>query len=91
MGTTSRRVSPRDLAGEARQGPAERRRRPLDGEVRQTNGLVTDSAVHDGARLREGLIDSKNTASEVWAEASELEQEALQFFGQIDELSSPGE
>ena len=30
-------------------------------------GKTTDSAAHEGARLREGLIDLANTASEVWA------------------------
>lgn len=33
-------------------------------------GLVTDAAAHDGARLREGLIDPTNTASEVWADTA---------------------
>ena len=28
-------------------------------------GTVTDAAAHDGARLREGLIDLNNTASDV--------------------------
>jgi transposase, IS5 family len=32
--------------------------------------LVTDAAAHDGARLREGLIDPANTASEVWADTA---------------------
>jgi transposase, IS5 family len=31
---------------------------------------VTDAAAHDGARLREGLIDPSNTASEVWADTA---------------------
>ena len=31
---------------------------------------VTDAAAHDGARLREGLIDPTNTASEVWADTA---------------------
>jgi IS5 family transposase len=30
-------------------------------------GKTTDAAAHDGARLREGLIDPNNTASDVWA------------------------
>jgi hypothetical protein len=30
--------------------------------------LVTDAAAHGGARLREGLIDQANAASEVWAD-----------------------
>ena len=33
-------------------------------------GKVTDAAAHDGARLREGLIDPKNTASDVWADSA---------------------
>jgi len=32
--------------------------------------LVTDAAAHDGARLREGLIDPTNTASDVWADTA---------------------
>ena len=32
--------------------------------------LVTDAAAHDGARLREGLIDRGNTSSEVWADTA---------------------
>lgn len=31
---------------------------------------VTDAAAHDGARLREGLIDPQNTASDVWADTA---------------------
>ena len=31
---------------------------------------VTDAAAHDGARLREGLIDPNNTASDVWADSA---------------------
>lgn len=31
---------------------------------------VTDAAAHDGARLREGLIDPGNTASDVWADTA---------------------
>ena len=32
--------------------------------------LTTDAAAHDGARLREGLIDPANTASDVWADTA---------------------
>ena len=32
--------------------------------------LVTDAAAHYGARLREGLIDPDNTASDVWADTA---------------------
>lgn len=31
---------------------------------------VTDAAAHDGTRLREGLIDPNNTASDVWADTA---------------------
>jgi len=31
---------------------------------------VTDAAAHDGARLREGLVDPGNTASDVWADTA---------------------
>jgi IS5 family transposase len=31
---------------------------------------ITDAAAHDGARLREGLIDLCNTASDVWADTA---------------------
>ena len=31
---------------------------------------VTDAAAHDGARLREGLVDPNNTGSEVWADSA---------------------
>ena len=31
---------------------------------------VTDAAAHDVARLREGLIDPENTASDVWADTA---------------------
>lgn len=33
-------------------------------------GITSDAAAHDGARLREGLIDMENTASEVWADTA---------------------
>ena len=33
-------------------------------------GKSTDAAAHDGARLREGLIDPNNTASDVWADSA---------------------
>ena len=31
---------------------------------------MTDAAAHDGARLREGLVDQDNTASDVWADTA---------------------
>ena len=33
-------------------------------------GKTTDAAPHEGARLREGLIDPANTASDVWADTA---------------------
>jgi IS5 family transposase len=33
-------------------------------------GKTTDAAAHDGARLREGLVDPNNTASDVWADTA---------------------
>ena len=32
--------------------------------------IVTDAAAHDGARLREGLVDAANTGSGVWADTA---------------------
>ena len=32
--------------------------------------MATDAAAHDGARLREGLLDKTNTASAVWADTA---------------------
>ena len=32
--------------------------------------IITSAAAHDGARLREGLIDRTNTASSVWADTA---------------------
>ena len=32
--------------------------------------IVTDAATHDGARLREGLVDAANTGSGVWADTA---------------------
>ena len=40
---------------------------------------VTDAAAHDGARLREGLIDPNNTASDVWADSAYLSAENERF------------
>ena len=33
-------------------------------------GKTTDAAAHEGARLRQGLIDPANTASQVWADTA---------------------
>jgi transposase, IS5 family len=40
---------------------------------------VTDAAAHDGARLREGLIDPNNTGSEVWADSAYRSAENERF------------
>jgi IS5 family transposase len=32
--------------------------------------MVTDAAAHEGARLREGLLDQRNTAAVVWADSA---------------------
>ncbi len=52
-------------------------------------GLVTDAAVHDGARLREGLIDPNNTASGVWADSayrSETNEAYLHGIGKVSHI-----
>lgn len=41
--------------------------------------LVSDAAAHDGARLREGLINSDNTASGVWAEPAKLDKDGFRM------------
>jgi IS5 family transposase len=43
--------------------------------VPRTNGLIrrkviTDAATHDGARLREGLIQRANISRDVWADSA---------------------
>ncbi len=50
---------------------------------------VTDAAAHDGARLREGLIDPNNTASEVWADTayrSKANEEYLERVGKVSRI-----
>ena len=42
-------------------------------------GKVTNAAAHDGARLREGLIDPNNTASDVWADTAYRSEQNEQF------------
>jgi len=42
---------------------------------------VTDAAAHDGARLRESLIDTTNTASDVWADTGYRSQANEDFLG----------
>lgn len=48
---------------------------------------VTDAAAHDGARLREGLIDPSNTASDVWADSAYRSAENERFLGGIGKVS----
>ncbi len=50
---------------------------------------VTDAAAHDGARLREGLIDPSNTASDVWADTayrSKANDEFLSHRGKTSQI-----
>jgi transposase, IS5 family len=52
-------------------------------------GLVTDAAAHDGARLREGLIDPNNTASGVWADSayrSQANEDYLRGIGKVSRI-----
>lgn len=52
-------------------------------------GRTTDAAAHDGARLREGLIDPDNTASDVWADTayrSAANEVYLQKAGKISRI-----
>ena len=52
-------------------------------------GKVTDAAAHDGARLREGLIDPTNTASDVWADSAYRSAENERFlekFGRVSRI-----
>ena len=55
------------------------------GIIRRTK--VTDAAAHDGARLREGLIDPNNTASDVWADSAYRSAENERFLAGIGKLS----
>jgi transposase, IS5 family len=48
---------------------------------------VTDAAAHDGARLREGLIDPSNTASDVWADSAYRSAENERFLDSIGKVS----
>lgn len=50
---------------------------------------VTDAAAHDGARLREGLIDPNNTASGVWADTayrSKANEDYLRGIGKVSRI-----
>ena len=48
---------------------------------------TTDAAAHDGARLREGLIDPNNTASDVWADTAYRSAENERYLAGIDKVS----
>ena len=51
--------------------------------------LVTDAAAHDGARLREGLIDRNKLASDVWADTayrSEANEAYLASIGKVSRI-----
>jgi hypothetical protein len=48
---------------------------------------VTDAAAHDGARLREGLIDPNNTGSDVWADSAYRSEQNEKFLAGIGKLS----
>lgn len=48
---------------------------------------MTDAAAHDGARLREGLIDPANTASEVWADTAYRSAANEAFLGKLGNVS----
>lgn len=48
---------------------------------------VTDAAAHDGARLREGLIDPNNTASDVWADSAYRSAANERFLAGIGKVS----
>ncbi len=50
-------------------------------------GKVTDAAAHDGARLREGLIDPNNTASDVWADSAYRSAENERFLASVGKVS----
>ena len=50
-------------------------------------GSVTDAAAHDGARLREGLIELNNTASDVWADTAYRSAENERFLASIGKVS----
>lgn len=49
--------------------------------------VITNVAAHDGARLREGLIDRTNTASSVWAEAAYRSKANEDFLADIGKTS----
>jgi IS5 family transposase len=49
--------------------------------------IVTDAAAHDGARLREGLIETENTASDVWADSAYRSKPNEKFLAKTDKVS----
>jgi len=50
-------------------------------------GKTTDAAAHDGARLREGLIDPDNTASDVWGDTAYRSAENERYLRGIGKVS----
>lgn len=49
--------------------------------------MATDAAAHDGARLREGLIDPENTASDVWADTAYRSKANETYLAKIGKVS----
>lgn len=49
--------------------------------------LVSDAAAHDGARLREGLVDRTNFASDVWADTAYRSGENERYLKAIGKVS----
>ena len=50
-------------------------------------GKVTDAAAHDGAWLREGLIDPNNTAADVWGDTACRSAENERYLAGIGKVS----
>jgi len=50
-------------------------------------GKTTDAAAHDGAGLREGLIDPDNTASDVWGDTAYRSAENERYLASIGRVS----
>jgi IS5 family transposase len=50
-------------------------------------GKTTDAAAYDGARLREGLIDPNNTASDVWGDTAYRSAENERYLAGIGKVS----
>jgi transposase, IS5 family len=48
---------------------------------------ITNAAAHDGARLREGLVDPSNTASSVWADTAYRSKANEQFLANCGKIS----